>query len=207
MMVDMTFKRVTDFHGHLCPDLVLGAKLCEYIQQLLAENQSANGILNIIAENCTSALDAIQIMLGATLGNQRLKIMDFGKHNYTIITRQADHCYRFSLKQQQFGDEDEYNRLAQKIEKNNIGMDEVMKFRGVLDQRVKWLLNQAPESLFKLLPIKREPQPTETAGIYLTCCCCREQVLASHVVEYWKDVFCIPCFQKMNLGCTRYRLH
>ena len=45
--------------------------------------------ISIIAENSTSALDAIQIILGLTIGNQRLQIMDFGKHNYTIIGKNA----------------------------------------------------------------------------------------------------------------------
>jgi formylmethanofuran dehydrogenase subunit E len=55
----------------------------------LPPGEAANGIAAIIAENSTSALDAIQIMLGATLGNQRLKVMDLGKHNYTVIPKSA----------------------------------------------------------------------------------------------------------------------
>jgi len=89
MIVNMALKRIADFHGHLCPDLVLGCKLCEVIQNLLPPGEAANGIAAIIAENSTSAFDAIQIMLGATLGNQRLKVMDLGKHNYTVIPKSA----------------------------------------------------------------------------------------------------------------------
>jgi formylmethanofuran dehydrogenase subunit E len=62
MIVNMALKRIADFHGHVCPDLVLGSKFCEYIQKLLPSNKFANGIAAIISENCTSALDAIQIL-------------------------------------------------------------------------------------------------------------------------------------------------
>jgi hypothetical protein len=27
----------------------------------------------------------------------------------------------------------------------------------------------------------------------------KEQVLVSHVIEYWKYIYCIPCFQRMKL--------
>lgn len=207
MMVDMTLKRVADFHGHLCPDLVIGGKLCEYIDQLFPIHEPENTIINIIAENCTSALDAIQIILGTTLGNQRLKIMDFGKHNYTVITKNRSNRFRFSLNSLQFGDEEEYNHLAQKISDNFILPGQVVSFRGLLDHRVKHLLKQPPDALFKMLHISREPQPTEMADIYVTCHCCAEQVLISHAIEYRDDIYCMPCFQRMNTGCTRYRLH
>jgi formylmethanofuran dehydrogenase subunit E len=207
MMVDLTFKRVADFHGHICPDLVLGGKLCEYIQQLLLQNQSENNILNIIAENSTSALDAIQFILGATLGNQRLKITDFGKHNYTVITKNRSSCFRFSLNSIQFDDEKEYNLLAQKILDNCIPLFEVVRFRGLIDHRVNHLLKQPPDALFKMMHIFRKPQPTEIADIYVTCHCCKEQVLISHVIEYWNDIYCIPCFQRMNTESYQYRLH
>lgn len=87
MLLNMTLKRVVDFHGHLCPDLVIGGKFCEYVQKFITENGELVGGLSIIAENCTSALDSIQILLGATVGNQRLQGLDFGKHNYTLLTK------------------------------------------------------------------------------------------------------------------------
>ena len=79
MLLNMTMKRLVDFHGHLCPDLIIGAKLSEYIQQLVSEASGLNVSISILAQNCTSAIDAIQILLGATFGNQRLQVMDFWK--------------------------------------------------------------------------------------------------------------------------------
>jgi formylmethanofuran dehydrogenase subunit E len=60
MLLNMAFKRVVDFHGHLCPDLVLGAKFCEYVKKILLTSGELTGGISIVAENCTSALDAIQ---------------------------------------------------------------------------------------------------------------------------------------------------
>jgi formylmethanofuran dehydrogenase subunit E len=144
----MAFKRVVDFHGHLCPDLLLGAKLYEYVKKILLAGGALTGGISIIAENCTSALDAIQNLIGATLGNQRLQVLDFGKHNYTLRPGNSEKGFRFTLKKQHYDDENEYNELEQKIMNDQIIMDEVVQFQKILDDRVKHLIGLNPEEIF-----------------------------------------------------------
>lgn len=206
MIINMDLKRIADFHGHVCPDLVLGSKLCEYIQKLLPSNEPANGIAAIISENCTSALDAIQIVLGVTLGNQRLKVMDFGKHNYTVIPKSASTVFRLKLNIQVFENENEYKRLSCKMIDNTILMDEVVKLQILLDERVKHLLKQPPESLFRIESAGKGKQLPEVPSIYLTCCQCSEQVLHSHAVYYKSETYCGRCFQVLKAGSQSHYL-
>lgn len=206
MIVNMALKRIADFHGHVCPDLVLGSKLCDYIQKLLPSNKPDNGIAAIISENCTSALDAIQILLGATLGNQRLKVMDYGKHNYTVIPKSASTSFRLILNIQIFEDENEYNRLASKMLDNTILMDEVVQLQILLDERVKHLLKQPPESLYRIESTEKKQQLPEVPSVYLTCCRCSEQVLHSHAVHYKSATYCSRCFQILKAGYPSYCL-
>jgi formylmethanofuran dehydrogenase subunit E len=206
MIVNMALKRIADFHGHLCPDLIIGGKLCEYIQQRLPVSEPANGIGNIIAENCTSALDAIQVILGTTMGNQRLKVMDLGKHNYTIIPRYIPDGFRLVLNHQKYKDEDDFKHLSHKMMNNSILMDEVVTLQMMIDTRVKYLLKQPPERLFRIEMIEREQDLTEVPSVYMTCCRCNEQVLSSHAVEYSNQVYCLCCFQFMKTRNSYYRL-
>ncbi len=206
MIVNMALKRIADFHGHLCPDLVIGGKLCEYIQQMLPISEPANGIATMIAENNTSALDAIQVVLGVTMGNQRLKIMDLGKHNYIIIPTKETDRFRMVLNHQDFKDEEAYKRLSQKVLDNTILMDEVVCLQLMVDERVKYLLRQPPESLFRIEPIERDRQLPEMPTCYLTCCQCNEQVLSSHAIEYGDRIYCLSCFQIMKAGSMCCRL-
>ncbi len=206
MLVNMTLKKIIDFHGHLCPELMIGAKACEYAQKLLFENREPDGGISIVAENCTSALDAIQVLLGATAGNQRLKIMDFGKHNYTFSYKNEPHGFRLSLRWQRYEDEDEYSRLEEKILKNQVTLDEVVYFQKLLDNRVKQLLSLSPEDLFDVECIETIPQPTEMATIYFSCCQCEQQVLRSRTIDFRGKIYCVPCFQRMNAGCNHYNL-
>jgi formylmethanofuran dehydrogenase subunit E len=206
MLLNITLKRVVDFHGHLCPDLVLGGKLCEYVQKLLSSNGELDGGFSIIAENCTSALDAIQILLGVTVGNQRLQVMDFGKHCYTVLSRNAENCFKLSLRQQHYGDEDKYNGLEQKMN-NQATLEEVVQFQKLLDCRSKRLLGLPPDELFEVDCIEQDQRSVETASVYLTCCKCGQQVLKSRKIDYRGEPYCIPCFQRINLGHKDRNLH
>ncbi len=201
MLINMTLKRVVDFHGHLCPDLAIGGKVCEYVQKLFSSISEPDGGLSIIAENRTSALDAIQVLLGVSVGNQRLHIMDFGKHNYMVFFKNTGNGFKLSLKRQRYGDEDEYNRIESRILNNEATFDEVTQFQSFLDGRVKHLLSLPPEGLFKVEPHRESAQHhAEIASIYLTCTCCGEQVLKSHINDYRGQIYCIPCFQRMNIS-------
>ena len=200
MLVHMSFKRIVDFHGHLCPDLVLGGKACQYVQELILSKAFPDHNISIIAENCTSALDAIQIMLGATVGNQRLQIMDYGKHNYTIIGKNGQNGVRLSLCPQFYGDEEKYNALERKIIRNQMMLDEMVCFQELLDCRVKRLLSLSHQDLFKTRFFEVDQKPTELASVYLICSVCEEQVLKSRAIEHKGAVYCVPCFQRTNIG-------
>jgi formylmethanofuran dehydrogenase subunit E len=149
MSVDsMTLKKIIDFHGRLCPELVIGAKVCEYARRLFSKRGELSAEISVIAENRTSALDAIQVLLGATAGNQRLKVFDFGKHNYTFLPKDGKYGFRLLFRDQQCRDENEYQTLKEKIMKDRVSLDELVHFQFLSDNRVKRLLASPIEDLF-----------------------------------------------------------
>ena len=87
MLLNTAIEKVVDFHGHLCPELVIGVRVSEYAHRYLSGED-----FSLIAENTTSAADAIQVM-------------DFGKHNYTFVVPGDRHmALRLSLKRPHYGD-------------------------------------------------------------------------------------------------------
>lgn len=206
MLIHMSLKRVVDFHGHLCPDLVIGGKLCEQVQTLLARNGQYPAGVSMVAENCTSALDAIQILLGLTMGNQRLFVVDYGKHNYTVTTREKK-GYRLILRHRCFGDEQEFQALAGTIANNQARLEDVIQFQQLLDTRVAALLDLSPETLFQVEEICSGQSPPEAAGVYQTCVQCGQPVLKSHLVHHRGQPYCVPCFRKNTFSCAGYTIH
>ena len=207
MLLNMHLKRIVDFHGHLCPDLVIGYKLCEYAQKLFLQVEKINAGISVIAENCTSSLDAIQIMLGTTVGNQHLQIIDFGKHNYTLFSKKAGVGFRLSFKKQCFGDEKDYRKLERLIVDNLAVIEDVLQYQKLLDGRIKYLLGLGPEDIFSVKHVDPVPQSFETANIIVQCCICGEQVLNNRKIEYKGEMYCIPCFRQITKSCAYLTVH
>ena len=201
MLLNATLKKLVDFHGHLCPDLIIGAKLSEYIQQLVSETSGMNVSISILAQNCTSAIDAIQILLGATFGNQRLQVMDFGKHVYSLVINDTGISFMFSLKQQMYGDEDEFDNLERKIMSGRITLEETVYFQKLMDGRIEKLFSMTTDKLFNCEEVEKGQLFYEAPSIYLTCSQCRHQVLKNRSVEYHDKIYCISCFQEICDDC------
>lgn len=196
MLMNVTLKRLVDFHGHLCPEIVVGAKLCEYIFDLLVKRSERQVSLAVIAENCTPAIDAIQVQLGTTLGNQRLLMIDYGKHNYTVMPCDGKDGLRFSLRPQRYGDEDEYDALEERIRTDRVTLEEVVRFQTLLDKRVHHLMERDPAELFETETVDTFDPPCEHATRYVSCRVYGQPVLKSRAVETEAGFYCLPCFQR-----------
>ena len=198
MLVNMYLKRVVDFHGHLCPDLAIGVRVCELIKELTPLKSIEPTSISIIAENSTSAIDAIQILLGTTLGNQRLYIVDLGKHNYTVLFPTHKMGIKITLKTLNFKNEDQFSMLEEKLSKNEIVFEEVVMFQRLLDERIKHIFNTPLNELFKVKDIRINKHFIEFPSLYVKCAKCGEQVLKTHVVTYKQENYCMSCLQKID---------
>ena len=197
MLINMQLKRIADFHGHICPDLVIGCRACEMALEILSQKGKTNEDLTIIAENTTSALDGIQCITGCTSGNQRLVIYDFGKHKYTFILNRSGLAIKISLQEKHFGDEQLYLELEEKIIKKEATIEEIAHFQRLLDERVKTLLSLKYNELFEVVETKQKHSPNEVPTIFVRCSHCGDLVLQSKLLMM-KDIYiCKPCFNQL----------
>lgn len=204
MLANISMKRVVDFHGHICPELAIGGKFCEFAQNLINTGSLEAAGLSVVSENTTSALDAIQVLLGLTIGNQRLLVLDYGKHNYTLFSKYRDQGWKLIMRPQHYGDEDAYLTLERKIMNNEALYEDALQFQQMVDMRISHLIDLAPEDLFSIEEVAAESRPKEISGVYLTCATCGEQVLETRSIENRDKIFCLPCFQKKTPGCMMH---
>lgn len=202
MLGNITLKRVVNFHGHICPELAIGGKFCEFVQGLFNSGSLATSGFSVISENTTSALDAIQILLGTTIGNQRLLVMDFGKHNYTLLSHTLRRGWRLRQRTLHYEDQGSYVEYEQKIRKNEATMEEVLAFQKLLDRRVQHILTLPPEMLFTIEEIQHDQPLAESTSLYIECGRCGEQVLASRSIRKGNETLCLPCLQLEMDGVT-----
>ena len=103
MMIDMSdydilFNKAKEFHGHVCPGIVLGTRLTIAGLRELGINPHEpirNLIVYMEIDRCGT--DAVQAITGCSLGHRSLKHKDFGKFAATFVDTKTDKAIRVSV--------------------------------------------------------------------------------------------------------------
>jgi formylmethanofuran dehydrogenase subunit E len=163
---------VIDFHGHLCPGLVLGYRAAKAGMDRIHALRSEDEELIAIVENNSCAVDAIQFMTGCTFGKGNLFFRDYGKHVYTLALRPHGCGVRVSLKAEVFREEER-------------------------DERINLILSCDEKTLFDIRQVTVDLPHEARIHDSVPCSNCGEPVMETRVKKKEGKVYCIPCFNEM----------
>jgi formylmethanofuran dehydrogenase subunit E len=195
MIVEMKLKRAADFHGHLCPDLVIGYRAGQTALARLTLELIYWQNLRVIVENTTSAIDAVQLLTGCTLGNHRLLLYDYGKHAYTFIYGK-DEGLRLSLRPEALPESSHFLALEERIQTEQATMLETARYQALLDERIATLLDISADALFSAQRVAVEwPEDPLTSALAL-CDGCGELVVETHLISSDGKQLCRTCSAK-----------
>ena len=93
-----TWKDCVAFHGHECGGLTIGYQASLYAIELLNLEFSADEQVVCIAENDACGIDAIQVMLGCSIGKGNLLFHMRGKQAFSFYNRKNGKSVRLVLK-------------------------------------------------------------------------------------------------------------
>ena len=93
-----TWNDCAEFHGHECGGLTIGYKASLYAMELLNLQFSDDEQVVCIAENDACGIDAIQVMLGCSIGKGNLLFHMRGKSAYSFYNRKTGKSVRLVLK-------------------------------------------------------------------------------------------------------------
>ena len=93
-----TWNDCAAFHGHECGGLTIGYKASLYTIELLNLEFSDDEQVVCIAENDACGIDAIQVMLGCSMGKGNLLFHMRGKSAYSFYNRKTSKSVRLVLK-------------------------------------------------------------------------------------------------------------
>jgi formylmethanofuran dehydrogenase subunit E len=173
-------KPVLDFHGHLCPGLLIGYRAAKAAADKMPLPRAKDEELVCIVENDSCSVDAVQFMTGCTFGKGNLIHKDHGKQVFTWMRRPDGTGVRLVFT----GDK---------------GRDRLPDPAAERAARIKWLLSAPDTELFHIGP----PQvdlPNE-AKIRNTIACerCGEGVMETRTVQHDKHAYCRPCAQALGI--------
>jgi len=98
MINDTLWEKAVAFHGHACSGLTLGYRAALYALKLLEAGFSGDEELVCITENDACGLDAIQVILGCSVGKGNLLFHLTGKQAYTFYRRSDGKGFRIVQK-------------------------------------------------------------------------------------------------------------
>ena len=167
-----TWNDCVSFHGHECGGLTIGYKASLFAIELLKLEFSADEQVVCIAENDACGLDAIQVMLGCSVGKGNLLFHMRGKSAYSFYNRKTGESVRLVLKP------------------TPAGMTRAESFA--------YLQAKAPAELFEVKNATiRLPEKARLFDSYV-CECCGEVAGANWIRLSGGKKLCLDCYENYD---------
>jgi len=166
------WEKCVAFHGHECPGLTIGYKAALYAAELLDIDFSTDEQIVCIAENDACSVDAIQVLLGCSVGKGNLLFHITGKQAYSIYDRSTGDAVRLVLKPMQR----KLNRA----------------------ESFAYYQNSEPKDLFIVKKPKLElPRSAKLFDSYV-CDCCGEVAGSNWIRLHGDKKLCIDCYESYD---------
>lgn len=170
MMTDeRSWQKCAEFHGHMCGGLAIGYQAARYAAELLGRDFSSDEELVCVAENDACGVDAIQVMLGCSVGKGNLLFHMRGKEAYSFYDRESNKSFRLIL--------------------NDVpdGVDDSMQFFLTSDYR----------DLFTVKEARPIPKPAELFRSY-RCVRCGEMTGENWIRIIDGEYCCLDCIEEYD---------
>lgn len=170
-MNTLLWNKTVEFHGHACPGLAIGFQVSMLTKKVLEiqDNIDDEDIV-CISETDACGVDAIQVILKATIGTGALKIDYKGKQAFNIYNRKNGKSARFVLK--------DMENFSSK------------------EERMKYILSKEPDELFTIKnTIKEFPERAKIYDSYI-CDKCGEKTAANAIDLINGKYICTSCLGK-----------
>lgn len=183
-----------EFHGHLCPGIVIGYRVGTYAAEQF-KDRSEDEELVVVVENKSCAVDAIQVINGCTFGKGNLVFKDLGKHVYTFFKRGERNALRISVNPRKRSNDEKYNELFPKVRNGTATAEELEEFRKRHAEKAYAILDIPDEELFTVKNV--ETEPPEKAMVYRSIACaeCGEEAMETRLRVKEGKMVCLPCFE------------
>ncbi|PIE51868.1 formylmethanofuran dehydrogenase [Candidatus Fermentibacteria bacterium] len=173
----MNYKEILKFHGHECPGVAIGYRMASAALGALSKIRAEDEEIVAIVENDACGVDALQCLTGCTFGKGNLIFRDYGKHVYTLYSRESGKGIRVS-----FHD----SRVPSGVRENR-------------KEFTRWLLEAPGEEMLSLEEVAISEPPRAVIRSTVRCSICGEGVMESRIKRENGLNICIPCSLERNL--------
>lgn len=163
MTIHEAYQKAGELHGHYCPGLAIGVRAAWEGRKALGE-----GPLSVLAERSACWLDGMSLV-GATIGNGKLKIRDTGKAAFGFYHGESGQSVRLVLQPGPAG----------------ISREEL----------IEWLLTAPAEAVFAVTDVKAPFPPYKPGSGDVLCSVCGEAVAETSIHVRGGQFVCCDCLE------------
>jgi len=188
-------ERAIQFHGHICPGLLMGVRVAEFAQKHLGIGQDYDEEILALVETDSCGVDAIQAILGCTFGKGNLLFRDYGKNVYTIASRERNRAVRIAQKYRATPDPDSL-RYRELSNQPVLSEEEASEKESLLGAIFEKLMTAPFEDLFEWRDVDMIIPPKAQIRATVQCAACHEGVMETRAVKTASGWLCMECRQQ-----------
>lgn len=202
MVSEELIRKAEEFHGHVCPFLVLGLRMAEIAMRRLGVARA--GALETVREDLVAIVevnnclaDGVQVATGCTLGNNSLIYLDLGKNAVTLFRRGERRGVRVYVDAERVRSRyfpEEALKLFQRVVVERVGSDEDVERLRRVWREVGYAMANVPEEEFVI----QEVEVVEEVGRApiigsVRCSACGELFMESKALRVGGATLCRAC--------------
>ena len=190
-------KDCIDFHGHFCPGLTYGYIVAKEAIGQLKLKRSEDEEVVVISENDSCAVDAFQVLLGATAGKGNLIINNFGKSNYYIYIRDSKKALKFNKKNdyKYTGNEEEKFKIIENKIQSGVATKNELKIQK--EMKSFDLISKCFNDVFEIEYVDIDEPDYAELSKSIRCDECGEYTMETKLLRTRDGkMICIPCTKK-----------
>ncbi|HWR45376.1 FmdE family protein [Sporomusa sp.] len=194
------YQKAIDFHGHCCPGLTIGYLAAKTALNHLKVERAADEELVAIVESDGCGIDAVQVLLGCTIGKGNLIYKDHGKQAYTIGNRRTGQAVRVVVTGGAVPLTPEQEALRNEVFNGQASPEQDAAWHKLQSERTARLLTTPPEEIFKIQDIELKLPPEAKIFNSVICAYCGEKVMEARARLKNGKIACLACTEEYNRG-------
>lgn len=194
------FQKAIEFHGHCCPGLTIGYLAAKAALARLNGTRAADEELVAIVESDGCGIDAVQVLLGCTIGKGNLIYKDHGKQAYTIGNRQTGKAVRVAVTGEISPLSPEQDRLKNAVFSGKATAEQESAWQKIQEERIARLLATPVADLFKITDVELSLPPEAKIFNSVICAYCGEKVMEARARLRDGKIACLACTEEYSRG-------
>lgn len=192
-MNETLWQDVVDFHGHICPGIVIGFRASVLALETLDKPLRGLGETHFaVCENDVCGVDGVQFVTGCTIGNDGLIIDNRGKFAFSWVDKKTGEGIRILLKVPIWGSNKPVH-LHRKTKEGTATKEERQQWISVRNRRGQELMRLTDDELLDIRRIQIEIPGRPRLFPFVTCSKCGEAFMEPWAGVEGGNILCKAC--------------